>query len=236
MKRKFKLFATLASLCLSVALMAFGVYAATNVTYNVKSTVSFRSQVVGTFSYDVSGGVDDSDNNTSRSGSWALDGHEHHDYDSEHQTYGSALSKVVQMENPTFDVAVDDIEVEYAIYFENGSEDVAALVSVSFDKLFDCANNEQLEVRVGYFVSTSKAAALAGAKTEKEDEEDTEHNYAKVTTTVPTISNKSVAASTGTFCLYVNVKLVNATHKLITAGANQNDSLDITLTVEPAQA
>ena len=41
MKRKFKLFATVASLCLSVALMAFGVYAATSATYNVNSTVSF---------------------------------------------------------------------------------------------------------------------------------------------------------------------------------------------------
>ena len=43
MKRKFKLFATVASLCLSVALMAFGVYAATSVTYNVSGTVSFSS-------------------------------------------------------------------------------------------------------------------------------------------------------------------------------------------------
>ena len=43
MKRKFKLFATVASLCLSVALMAFGVYAATTVTYTVSGTVSFSS-------------------------------------------------------------------------------------------------------------------------------------------------------------------------------------------------
>ena len=41
MKRKFKLFATVASLCLSVALMAFGVYAAASVTYNVSGTVSY---------------------------------------------------------------------------------------------------------------------------------------------------------------------------------------------------
>ena len=43
MKRKFKLFATVASLCLSVALMAFGVYAATSVEYKVSGTVSFSS-------------------------------------------------------------------------------------------------------------------------------------------------------------------------------------------------
>lgn len=41
MKRKFKLFATVASLCLSVALMAFGVYAASQVTYTVNGTVSY---------------------------------------------------------------------------------------------------------------------------------------------------------------------------------------------------
>lgn len=41
MKRKFKLFATVASLCLSVALMAFGVYAATSVSYSVNGTVSY---------------------------------------------------------------------------------------------------------------------------------------------------------------------------------------------------
>ena len=46
MKRKFKLFATVASLCLSVALMAFGVYAAAQVTYNVKGTVSYTANNV----------------------------------------------------------------------------------------------------------------------------------------------------------------------------------------------
>ena len=45
MKRKFKLFATVASLCLSVALMAFGVYAATTVTYTVSGSVSFSANV-----------------------------------------------------------------------------------------------------------------------------------------------------------------------------------------------
>ncbi len=49
MKRKFKLFATVASLCLSVALMAFGVYAATSVTYNVSGTVSFSAHVACTW-------------------------------------------------------------------------------------------------------------------------------------------------------------------------------------------
>ena len=41
MKRKFKLFATVASLCLCLALMAFGVYAATTVTYTASGSVKY---------------------------------------------------------------------------------------------------------------------------------------------------------------------------------------------------
>ena len=61
MKRKFKLFATVASLCLSVALMAFGVYAATQVTYTVSGSVSFTAQVDATFTagaYTAVGGAE----------------------------------------------------------------------------------------------------------------------------------------------------------------------------------
>ena len=42
MKRKFKLFATVASLCLCLALMAFGVYAASTVKYTASGSVSFE--------------------------------------------------------------------------------------------------------------------------------------------------------------------------------------------------
>ena len=41
MKRKFKLFATVASLCLCLALMAFGVYAASTVSYTASGSVSY---------------------------------------------------------------------------------------------------------------------------------------------------------------------------------------------------
>ncbi len=56
MKRKFKLFATVASLCLSVALMAFGVYAAAQVTYTVSGSVSFESQLAVKWEGKVEGG------------------------------------------------------------------------------------------------------------------------------------------------------------------------------------
>ncbi len=57
MKKKVKLFASIASLCLAVALMAFGVYAATSVTYNVTSTVTFASQAKVQFIGEVTGGL-----------------------------------------------------------------------------------------------------------------------------------------------------------------------------------
>ena len=41
--KKVKLFTTIASLCLAVALMAFGVYAAANVNVNVSSTVTVNA-------------------------------------------------------------------------------------------------------------------------------------------------------------------------------------------------
>ena len=55
MKRKFKLFATIASLCLSLALMAFGVYAATTINYTATGSVSYDldSDVWCSFSADV---------------------------------------------------------------------------------------------------------------------------------------------------------------------------------------
>lgn len=46
MKKGFKIATTVASLCLAVALLAFGVYAATSSTLTINSTVSFTSQDV----------------------------------------------------------------------------------------------------------------------------------------------------------------------------------------------
>ena len=55
MKKRVKLLTTIASLCLAVALMAFGVYAAANVTFTTTSTVSFTAttDVFGTFEANV---------------------------------------------------------------------------------------------------------------------------------------------------------------------------------------
>lgn len=57
MKKGFKIATTVASLCLAVALLAFGVYAATSSTLSINSTVSFTSQDVQVFwEWSVSGG------------------------------------------------------------------------------------------------------------------------------------------------------------------------------------
>ena len=56
MKKRVKLLTTIASLCLAVALMAFGVYAATQQTMAVSSNVSFTAQVDVTWGWGVAGG------------------------------------------------------------------------------------------------------------------------------------------------------------------------------------
>lgn len=59
MKKKIKLFSTIASLCLAVALMAFGVWAATTSAYTVKSQVKFAaSDVYVDFAADGQVGTD----------------------------------------------------------------------------------------------------------------------------------------------------------------------------------
>ena len=57
MKKRVKLLTTIASLCLAVALMAFGVYAATQSTLTVNSTISFTSTDVKVlWTWEVTGG------------------------------------------------------------------------------------------------------------------------------------------------------------------------------------
>ena len=57
MKKKIKIFSTIASLCLAVALMAFGVYAATQITLTTTSTIKFAAtEIQGYWSLQVVGG------------------------------------------------------------------------------------------------------------------------------------------------------------------------------------
>ncbi len=57
MKKGFKIATTIAALCLSVALLAFGVYAASSSTLSINSTVTFTSQDVQVlWTWNVAGG------------------------------------------------------------------------------------------------------------------------------------------------------------------------------------
>ena len=56
MKKRVKLLTTIASLCLAVALMAFGVYAATSVKATITTTISFTStEISGTWTLKIDG-------------------------------------------------------------------------------------------------------------------------------------------------------------------------------------
>lgn len=56
MKKRFKLFATIASLAIAVAVMAYGVYAATQATYTINGTVTYTSvHVKATVAHQVYG-------------------------------------------------------------------------------------------------------------------------------------------------------------------------------------
>ena len=65
MKRRFKILAALTSLCLALALMAYGVYAATSSSLQVTSSVSFESQLNVLWKAKVEGGelLDEDDDN-----------------------------------------------------------------------------------------------------------------------------------------------------------------------------
>ena len=72
MKKRVKLLTTIASLCLAVALMAFGVYAATQSTLTVNSTISFTSNDVQVlWTWDVAGGNITADDRNETTG-WAV--------------------------------------------------------------------------------------------------------------------------------------------------------------------
>ena len=64
MKRKFKLFATVASLCLCLALMAFGVYAASSVNYKASGKVSYEVRdLLLDIDFDIKGLAQPTDHN-----------------------------------------------------------------------------------------------------------------------------------------------------------------------------
>lgn len=110
MKKRVKLFTTIASLCLAVALMAFGVYAATQAKFSVSSTVAFESKTVFIdISGTVAGMANEGDTKLVKSFSYA---HDKSDTDK--------IDKTWQIGAMTFDE--DHKTITYTIEFTNQSE------------------------------------------------------------------------------------------------------------------
>ena len=233
MKRKFKLFATLASLCLSVALMAFGVYAATNVTYHVTSTVSFDAQVAGTFAWKIAGGVmekeyTDEPEDPTEHEAWAAlagrTGSEEALVGNEIHTNG-AFAVTRDLANVKFNPAENKNEIVYYISFTNSS-DQNAYVSVAFAKLFDISGAapavDQLDVYVGHAVNAdaddAETAALTAAAASQ---------YTGAATLASAAQARETLASGATYVLAVKVVLLNATAQL----TSSNEALDLTMSV-----
>ena len=234
MKRKFKLFATLASLCLSVALMAFGVYAATHVTYNVTSTVSFASQVAGQFSWLIDGGS--MADETGRSGSEnALNGTEVHNTGSGAESLYALTRNLGEV---VFHPETEELVITYYIYFENMSTDTDAVVSTSIANLYGLPTaNNQLSIKVVQDKAGTKAAAKSAVDGVLALESG-ETGYVAPASSIPTLASVTLDKTTANdaevfYVVAVQVTLVNATTKLV---ADTNDTLNLTLSVEPAQA
>ena len=215
MKRKFKLFATVASLCLSVALMAFGVYAATQASYRVTSTVSFAAQVTGTWKYKVENAAWD---NAVSGQSEALVGSE---------INGDEVAvQSVDLADLEFDLSkAGGNVITYTFQFVSSS-DSPTWVKAKAASLFNVgvANDAQLEVRA------AQAAATEIADTVEEDV------YTVITTTnAATLASENGTewvelAAGGTYTLVIKVELLDATKQLTAA----NNKLDITLTAVSA--
>ena len=222
MKRKFKLFATLASLCLSVALMAFGVYAATNVSYTVTSTVSFDSQVTGQFAWEVVGGTM-ADESIRTGSETALVGSEIH-------TEGKYTVATRDLGNVKFDPAENKNEIVYYVSFTNSS-DAAAYVTVSFTNLFDLTGSapavDQLDVYVGKATNAALADAKSAALTEAAS-----HQYTGAQAASAADQASTSVAAGATYALAVKVVLLNATQQLTAA----NQTLNVTMSVTSISA
>ncbi len=151
MKRKFRLFATVASLCLSVALMAFGVYAATEVTYTVTGSVTFTNvEVASTWTTGAykADGTTLWDDKTSEGGSTY--------YKTFATTAASDTNKNASFAIPTVAFSTTQNKVIYKIKVANdGSQAFYVHIEDAANKLVDVADQLSVSVRAG------KTGALA---------------------------------------------------------------------------
>lgn len=122
--KKFKLFSTIASLCLAVALMAFGVYAATQVSVSISSTIKFNTKdnVVGTLtvkSYNI-GSYTDQQAPTISQDATVL---EEFTASVNNNEGAVTASKTEQTKDKTATITTDKVYVVYAVSFKSSTSD-----------------------------------------------------------------------------------------------------------------
>ncbi len=165
MKKRFKIITTVASLCLAVALMAFGVYAAANSTFTVTSSVSFTSQVAVTWGLTTEGGAEANTHVTGYTKEVTADLGSTKD-----TTDGAATSAVIEKEigDLAFGAADDDEKtITYTITAYNPSDSTAITVTCTSATL-PTHNNvtvtvaNSVEDTENSEIATGKAATLDG--------------------------------------------------------------------------
>ena len=236
MKRKFKLFATLASLCLSVALMAFGVYAATSSTYHVTSTVSFDAQVVGVWTGKVSGGASDEgggattpilDPGQNNSYQWAYDGSE------------AEANPVWEIGELKFGVAsAAEKTLTYEFTFTNNSAGNANVKVLNTDSAFKIFNIRSASGQdsTQLVVTVKEAVAAAGSGTTAAVEAVAKAKGEQATDIKTGVASDSVAVSGQTvapgqaYALVITVTLADFTRQV----PNSINGLDIKLLATPS--
>ena len=211
MKRKFKLFATLASLCLSVALMAFGVYAATNVTYNVNSSVSFAAQVSGTWSSQVQFGTKSGDTVTWSevvdSDTWALSGSELEDGTANAHTWNVNNGSGDSVEDLEFNPGIAKNYVRYTIRFASSSAR-AASIGATVTQLF---SSNALTVRVQESVGTSAPVVAETTTGDVKGILDTSNAAVAEAKAIPSATTRANVAANGYYLLVIEVELTDFT-------------------------
>ena len=234
MKRKFKLFATLASLCLSVALMAFGVYAATQSTFKVSSSVSFEAQVACTWDGKVYGGSESTaKDNSTNYGSLVSQFHHEATGTQGEQGYVPAETGVVNPTDATAAKVWDIDEVAFGMDADKAQNVIVYELS--------CTNNSYGKIKVSVtavdamFADRTKndGSILSYTVTKKVGTGDASDVKSSVVTTMsdPVVLVDALAKD-ATVYLTITVTLHNYTVNVLA----ENNAFDLTLKAEPAES
>lgn len=130
--KKFKLISTIASLCLAVALMAFGVYAATQVSVSISSTIKFNTKdnVVGTLtvkSYNIAEYTEKETTPTAPTIPGGATAMEEFTAAVNNNTGTVTASKAGETKDKTATISTDKVYVVYEVSFDSSTSDAPTL-------------------------------------------------------------------------------------------------------------